>query len=138
LGVGLIRMAGGITFFIEEAWAINLGGTDGSKIAGSKGGITLTPFTYHATIGDMEMNAVADLKNADTRWGRVFPETKSFHGDQEHWLASLRGEAKLVPTAEIGQATMLISEGIYLSQKLGREVKPDEVLNNSVSTAIKM
>ena len=29
LGVSLVRLAGGVTFFIEEAWAIHLGGTDG-------------------------------------------------------------------------------------------------------------
>jgi hypothetical protein len=33
---------------------------------------------------------------------------------------------------------MLISEGIYLSQQLGREVTVDEVLEKSVSTALKV
>jgi predicted dehydrogenase len=30
LGIALVRLAGGITFFIEESWAIHLGGSDGS------------------------------------------------------------------------------------------------------------
>ena len=38
---------------------------------------------------------------------------------------------------KIGLKTMLISEGVYLSQKLGREVTPEEVLEKSVSTAEK-
>jgi len=33
---------------------------------------------------------------------------------------------------------MLISEGIYLSQKLNREVTADEVRDASVSTAVKI
>ena len=42
----------------------------------------------------------------------------------------------LLPTAEIALQTMLISEGIYLSDRLGREVTADEVLANSKSTAV--
>jgi len=137
LGVGLVRLGGGVTFFIEEAWAVHLGGTDGTKIAGSQGGLTLTPFAYHTTVSDMEMDATFDLKSAETRWGRCFPDqAAAWKGSQDHWVAALRGEVDLVPTARIGLATMLISEGIYLSQRLGREVAPDEVRRNSASTAL--
>ena len=45
---------------------------------------------------------------------------------------------ELLPTAEIALNTMLISEGIYLSDKLAREVTPDEVREHSVSTAVKV
>jgi hypothetical protein len=48
----------------------------------------------------------------------------------------LRGEDDLLPTAEIALNTMLISEGIYLSEKLGREVTADEVREMSRSTAL--
>ena len=67
LGLGFVRLAGGISFYIEEAWAIHLGGTDGSKIAGSKVGITLEPFAYHTTMSDIEMNATYDIGSADWR-----------------------------------------------------------------------
>jgi len=137
LGVGLVRLAGGITFFIEEAWAVNLGGTDGSKIAGSNGGVSLAPFAFHTTLSDMELDATFDLASAETRWGRCFPETLAYKSPQHHWAAALKGQAELLPTAEIGLKTMLISEGVYLSQKLGREVTPEEVLEKSVSTAEK-
>ena len=33
---------------------------------------------------------------------------------------------------------MLISEGIYLSERLGREVTAEEVLNESISTAVQI
>jgi len=138
LGVGLARLEGGVTFFIEEAWAIQLGGTDGSKIAGSKGGVSLDPFAFHSTIADMEFNATADLGQASFRWEKCIPGTAAYKHSQAHWAAALRGEAPLLPTAEIGLATMLISEGIFLSQKLGREVAPDEIVKHSVSTALKL
>jgi predicted dehydrogenase len=136
LGIGLVRLAGGITFFIEEAWAIQLSGTDGSKVVGAKGGLTLSPFAYHTTIADMEMDGTFDLGSAQTRWSRCFPETESYMSSQHHWAAALRGDVDLLPTAEIGLNTMLISEGIYLSQELGREVTAAEVAKKSVSTAL--
>ena len=136
LGIGLVRFDGGITFFIEEAWAIHLGGTDGSKIAGSKGGVTLTPFAFHTTVSDMELNGALDLAGAETRWGRCFPETCATKSSQDHWIAALRGEAELLPTARLGLRTMLISEGIYLSQRLAREVTPEEIMKHSLSTAV--
>lgn len=137
LGVALVRLDGGITFFIEEAWAIHLKGTDGSKIVGSKGGLSLGPFAFHTTVSDMEMDATFDLGSAQTRWQSVYPqETAALKSPQHHWIAALRGETRLLPTAEIGLQTMLISEGIYLSQELGREVTADEVAESSESTAL--
>jgi predicted dehydrogenase len=138
LGLGFVRLAGGITFTVEEAWAIHLGGTDGSKVVGSKGGVTLSPFAYHTTIGDMEMDGAFNLGSAQTRWASCFPETAHYMSSQHHWAAALRGDVELLPTARIGLNTMLISEGIYLSQQLGREVTVDEVLEKSVSTALKV
>ena len=135
LAVGIVRLKGDILFFIEEAWAIHLGGTDGSKIAGSKGGLSLNPFTYHATVGDMEMNATFDLQAARTRWTSVDPAVSGYNDAQTHWIAGQRGIVPLFPTAELGLAMMLIAEGIYLSNKLGREVTKDEIVKNSVSTA---
>lgn len=54
---------------------------------------------------------------------------------QNHWVAALQGRVELLPTAELALAAMLISEGIYLSEKLGREVSAEEVRQASVSTA---
>jgi predicted dehydrogenase len=139
LGIALVRLEGGITFFIEEAWAIHLSGTDGSKIAGSKGGVTLNPFAFHTTVSDMEMDAHFDLGSARTRWGSVFPqESEALRSPQHHWVAALLGRTELLPTARIGLNTMLISEGVYLSQKVGREVTGEEVGRESISTALKV
>jgi predicted dehydrogenase len=137
LGLGLARLEGGAALFIEEAWAIHLGGTDGSKIAGTKGGLTLgPPLVFHTTQSDVELNATMDLAAAEFRWGKCIAHSGAYRHSQDHWAAALRGEVPLLPTAAIGLATMLISEGIYLSQKLGREVTPEEVMKHSVSTAL--
>jgi len=86
----------------------------------------------------MEMNGTFDLKDAETRLGRCFPEAAaSQQSAQDHWAAALKGECPLMPTKELGLKTMLISEGIYLSQRLGREVTPQEVEEMSISTAVK-
>jgi hypothetical protein len=42
-------------------------------------------------------------------------------------------EVELLPSAELALNIMLISEGIYLSEQLGREVTADEVREKSVS-----
>ncbi len=139
LGVGFVRLDGGISFFIEEAWALNLGGDESSKIAGSKGGVTLNPCTYHTTIGDMEMNATVDVGAARGRWKRVWPEQYDpFDGNQQHWVAVLQGETPLLPSARVGMDMMLIAEGMFMSQKLGREVSAEEVVAESKSTALKL
>jgi predicted dehydrogenase len=137
LAIAIVRLSGDITFFIEEAWAIHLGGTDGSKVVGSRGGITLRPFAFHSTIADIEADTSFDLGSAQTRWMRVWPERTSAHlSPQHHWVAALKGDVELIPTGMIGLNTMLISEGVYLSQELGREVTAEEVEERSVSTAL--
>lgn len=137
LGVGFVRLGGGISFFIEEAWAINLGGTDGSKLAGSTGGITLSPFAFHTTLADMELDGAFNLPDADTRLHRCREDYDAYDGPQQHWIAALQGRVPLIDTAALGMDMMLIAEGIYLSQELGREVTAQEVAAASVSTAIK-
>jgi len=136
LGLALVRLAGGVTLFVEEAWAIHLGGTDGSKIVGDKGGVTLSPFALHQTVGDMEMDATFDLQAAMKRWESCLPKSAAYQSAQHHWAAALAGQAELLPSAQIGLNTMLISEGVYLSQKLGREVTAEEIRQQSVSTAL--
>lgn len=134
--VSIVRLAGGISFFIEESWAIHLGGTDGSKICGSKGGVQLSPFGYFTTLSDMSMNASFDLSAADSRWHSCIANTTAYDSPQSHWVAALQGRVPLINTDEIALATMKISEGIYLSSRLGREVTAKEVEKESVSTAI--
>lgn len=136
LGMGFVRFADGITMDIIESWAIHLNAFEGSSIVGSAGGIRLQPFSFHSTVSDMEMDATFDLNSADWRWHQLREHEDAFDSPQHHWIAALQGRVSLLPTAEIALETMLISEGIYLSDKLGREVTAEEVEALSISTAV--
>ena len=137
LGIGFVRLAGGITFVLEESWAIHSNGGESPLIAGSKGGIKLAPFGYFSTVADMPMDATFDLGGTNSRWHSCFPETKYYDGPQHHWVAALLGRCTLIDTAGIALNTMKISEGIFLSQQLGREVTAAEIDKKAKSTAVK-
>lgn len=136
LGLGYIRFTNGVTLDIIESWAIHLDGIEGSVIVGSEGGVRLNPFGYFHNIGDLELNSTANLDNFKLRTSRLRENADAYSGSQNHWVAALQGHVPLLPTAEVALNTMLISEGIYLSHKLGREVTPEEVRDNSQSLAI--
>ncbi len=138
LGLGFVKLADDITLDIIESWALHLSGLEGSCVLGSKGGVRLEPFSFHTTVCDMEMDATFLLDSADWRWHQLYEETSAYDSPQHHWIAALQGRVELLPTAEAALATMLISEGIYLSDRLGREVTADEVREASVSTALKL
>jgi predicted dehydrogenase len=137
LGIGFVRLAGGITFVIEESWAIHSNGAESPLVAGSKGGVKLEPFGYFSTVADMPMDATFDLGGSDWRWHACFPETAYYDSPQHHWVAALLGRCELIDTAGIALNTMKISEGIYLSQRLRREVTSAEIEKKSKSTALK-
>ena len=135
LGLGLVRFEGGLTLDLIEAWAIHLGGFESGWIVGSEGGIRLQPFSFHTTMADIELDGAVNLDAADTRWHRLDPDEAAYDGPQQHWIAALQGRVPLLPTAEIALQTMLISEGIYLSDRVGREVTAEEVAATSRSSA---
>ena len=137
LGLGFVRFAGGLTLDIIEAWAINLNSFEGSSIVGSKGGLRLEPFSFHTTVNDVDMNSTFDLNNAEYRWHQLRENPDAYDSPQHHWVAALQGRVDLLPTDQIALQTMLISEAIYMSDRLGREVLAGEVIKASKSTALK-
>jgi predicted dehydrogenase len=138
LGLGFVRFAGGLTMDIIESWAIHLNPFEGSCIVGSEGGIRLEPFSFHTSGGDMDMNATFDIDSADWRWHQLRENEDAYDSPQHHWIAALQERVPLLPTDRTALQTMLISEGIYLSDKMGREVTAEEVERNSKSTALKL
>jgi predicted dehydrogenase len=138
LGVGLVHFENGATLDIIEAWAIPLGGFEGASLVGTKGGIRLRPFTFHRSVGDVDLDATVDLNAARLRWNRVRGEGELYGNSQIHWIAALLGKVDLIPTADIALNTMLISEGIYLSERLGREVSAEDVREQSVSRMLSL
>ncbi|MFC0331029.1 Gfo/Idh/MocA family oxidoreductase [Paenibacillus sepulcri] len=145
-GMGFVRFAGGVSMDIIEAWSLHLDGFEGSSISGSQGGIRLpaysdihpkSAFSYHTTICDMDFDSTLDLNAMSERRHRLNPDEDAYDSSSKHWVAALQGRVGLLPTAEIALKTMLISEGIYLSSRLDREVAADEVAELSYLTAEK-
>jgi predicted dehydrogenase len=136
LGLGFVKFKSKLTLDIIESWAIHLNSFEGSSIVGSKGGIRLNPFSFHTTMSDVETDATFQVDSVDWRWHQLDAEQNAYDGPQQHWIAALQGRVDLMPTAELALETMLISEGIYLSDTLGREVTAQEIQENSKSSAV--
>ena len=138
LGTGYVRFADNLTMDIIESWAIHMNAFEGSFIAGSKGGVRLAPLSYHTTTEDVETNMTFEDIAADSRWHSLNPAVSCYDSSQHHWIAALQGKVELLPTAQIALQTMLISQGIYLSERLGREVTVEEIEQAAVTTALKL
>ena len=138
LGLGFVRLEGGITLDIEESWAMHYDGSESSKVLGALGGLKLNPLKFFSQVGDVEFSADLDLGGTDFRWHRWVKDYDAYDGSQQHWVAALQGRVPLLDTAGIALNVMLVSQGIYLSQELGREVTAAQVLKASKSTAVKL
>ena len=133
LGLGFVHFTNDVTLDIIESWAVHLDGFEGSSILGTLGGVRLEPFGYFHNVGDLEMNSTADLEQIAYRWKNVHQGGDVYDSAAHHWIAALQGRVELLPSAELALNTMLISEGIYLSDQLGCEVTAEEVRERSVS-----
>jgi predicted dehydrogenase len=138
LGLGFVRLQNNITLDIIEAWAIHINSFEGSYVVGSDGGVRLEPFGFYRSVGDLDLDSSVNLDLFNFRLHTVRGQEDVYDGPQHHWIAAQQGRVELIPTAEIALNTMLISEGIYLSGQLGREVSAEEVKEHSVSTAVKL
>lgn len=142
-GTGFVRLEGGISLYIEEAWALYMHNSgsykDKSTISGSLGGITLDPLTLHTTIAGFEADSTFSPAAIDA--GKPNPYPGPFDPDlsqQHHWIAYHQGRVELLDTITPGLNMLKIAEGIYMSQQLGREVRADEIEQASVSTMIQV
>ena len=148
LGVGLAFYKNGLTLDIIESWAINMDDFGSSFIAGSKGGIRLTTDTIEKKnypglkFFTQEGNKPVD-KDLIPSENPLFdpekdPEQRYYQNDQAHWIAYLAGDLKeRIDTPWLALQTMLVSEGIFLSSKLGREISADEIESLSETTAMR-
>jgi predicted dehydrogenase len=136
LGLAFVRFEEGLSMDIIESWAIHLDSFEGCSLSGSKGGIRLEPFGYYHSLGDLDLDCTANLDDFDGRLHDLRANAFAYESPQAHWVAVLHEKVPLLPTAELALNTMLISEGVYLSERLGREVSADEVLENSKSKVL--
>ncbi|MCL4560072.1 MAG: hypothetical protein M1281_05610 [Chloroflexi bacterium] len=105
-------------------------------MVGSQGGIRLDPFAIYRSLGNLDLEAHADLEAFEYRLHHVQGQGDCYDGPQQHWITALQERVPLLPTAEIALNTMLITEGIYLSDRLRREVSASEVKDSSTNLAI--
>jgi predicted dehydrogenase len=136
LGVGLVRLAGGATLDVLEAWAAHTGGFGGSQLLGAKGGICLMPFGFFKSYGHLDVDGTVDLERARRRFDQVRGDAAVYASSAAHFVAAVLGKVDLLPTAELALSTMRVTEGIYLSAELGREVTAEEVEARSISAAL--
>jgi predicted dehydrogenase len=136
LGVGFAKFEDNLTMDIIESWAIHAPPFQGSVICGSEGGVCLDPFQFFTSMSDLTLTADADMWLDEYRNHQLDPKLAFYDSSQAHWAAALRGDADLMPTADIALNTMLISECIFLSGKLGREVTAEEIIELSKSKAL--
>src|SRR5688500_10811578 len=133
LGLGFVYFTNDVTLDIIESWAIHMNGYEGSSVIGTLGGVRLQPFGYNHNIGDSEMHSTADVEQITFRRKNVHQGGDVYDSAGHPLVAALQGRVELLPSPELALNTMLISEGIYLSDQLGREVTAAEVRERSVS-----
>lgn len=138
LGTGYATFENDLSLDIIESWAIYAKSFPSSIICGSKGGLTISPLTFHSAIEDIQSDTTFDLSGLNYLNHTVYAENAVYDSSQHHWIGALTGKCELLPTADIALLTQLIQEGIYISNKLGREVTADEIREKSVSRALEI
>ena len=138
LGVGFVRFANDITMDIIEPWTMHMVIEEGCSIAGSTGGIRLDPWCYFSNLGDLDLNTTVDFDDYNWRLHSIRENPDAYENAQTHWVAAMQGRVEMYPAVSYALNHMLISEGIFLSSKLGREVTAEEVKKTSKSTAVKL
>ncbi|MCL2285596.1 MAG: Gfo/Idh/MocA family oxidoreductase [Firmicutes bacterium] len=142
LGVGFIKFEDGLSMDMIESWAIHGGEFPTSSIHGSEGGLQFvgaydkSALTFYSEIEGYPAVSRLDVGAEHYRRRKIDPSIWVYNNSQAHWIGSLRGECKQIDTPHIALQTMLISEGIFLSHTLGREVTADEIPELCKSNAI--
>ncbi|MCD7807066.1 MAG: Gfo/Idh/MocA family oxidoreductase [Lachnospiraceae bacterium] len=166
LSVGIAKFKGGISMDIYEDWAMHMDDVGPSFIAGSMGGLKfldidttggdLAKSRDGRIVGggmvqrpNLEFFGYEDgvmvTKNLDCYMGGkkealVDPSVIPFNDNQMQWAAYLRGELTdetRIDSPYLAMQTALLSEGIFLSQKLNRSVDAEEIRQLSESTAVR-
>ena len=143
MGVGLVKFENGLTLNILESWAIHGGQFPPSSIHGSEGGLQFISnheqgsLTLFSEIEGYPATTTLDVAAEHYRRRKIDPSIGMYMESQAHWISVLRGQCKPIDTPHIALETMLISEGIFLSSQLGREVTAEEIPELCKSNAIK-
>ena len=122
LGTGFVRLAGGITMFVEEAWAANMDSGDGDRIMGSKGGLKLNPFTFYTDLYDMDADVTFDIDGYERRMRSLGYTGDGYENSQQHVVWGLLGRVDMIDTGAIGLTVARITEAMYQSAEQRKEI----------------
>ena len=122
LGTGFVRFKGGITMFVEEAWAANIDGGDGDRIMGSKGGIKLNPFAFYTDLYGMDADVTFDIDAYQRRMRSLGYMGDGYENSQQHVVWGLLGRVEMIDTGAIGLTVARITEAMYQSAKQRKEI----------------
>jgi predicted dehydrogenase len=122
LGTGFVRFKGGITMFVEEAWAANMDGGEGDRIMGSKGGLKLNPFTFYTDLYDMDADVTFDIDGYERRMRSLGYTGDGYDNPQQHVVWGLLGRVDMIDTGAIGLTVARITEAMYRSAEQRKEI----------------
>ena len=106
-----IRFENGATIVLETTWALNLPGDNYIKIAGTKAGASLSPFTLYTEEDGQELDKSLDA-----------PSINGFDEEVKHFVGCIVDEKVPISSAEQGIMLMQMLDGIYESAQKGRSV----------------
>ena len=122
LGTGFVRFRGGVTMFVEEAWAANIDGGDGDRIMGSKGGIKLNPFAFYTDLYGMDADVTFDIDGYERRMRSLGYMGEGYENSQQHVVWGLLGRVEMIDTGAIGLTVARITEAMYQSAEQRKEI----------------
>ena len=122
LGIGFVRFEGDITMFVEESWAINMDRDEGDCIMGVKGGLRLNPLTLLTEVAGIQVDQPLDLEGFKRHRQSVDSNEAGYEGSQKNFVWAQLGRVPLLDSASIALKVAQITDAMYRSAELGREV----------------
>lgn len=107
-----IHFQNGATIVLETTWALNLPGDNYIKVAGTKAGASLNPFTLYTEEDGKEVDKPLNA-----------PSRNSFDEEVKHFVECLVESKEPISSAEQGVILMQMLDGIYESAAKGGSVK---------------
>ncbi len=107
-----ILFENGATVILETTWSLNLPGDHYIKIAGTKAGATLNPFTLYTEENGKELDKPLEAPSID-----------GFNEEVKHFVESIVDGTEPISSAEQGIMLMQMLDGIYESAEKGQSVQ---------------
>ncbi len=111
-----IHFENGATIILETTWALNLPGDNYIKVAGTKAGATLNPFTLYTEENGKEVDKPLNA-----------PRINGFDEEVKHFVGCIVDGEEPISSAQQGIMLMQMLDGIYESAEKGRSIRIDDL-----------